>query len=72
LWGVVISAVYMLRAYRAIFMGEAAREPLGWIDPIRSKRWPVVVLLAVLLVAGFMPQFFFSYLQPSIQALLPK
>ena len=28
LWGVVISAVYMLRAYRAIFMGEMSPESL--------------------------------------------
>src|SRR5204863_9271014 len=26
LWGVVISAVYMLRAYRAIFFGESGKE----------------------------------------------
>ncbi|MDB6150543.1 MAG: Proton-translocating NADH-quinone oxidoreductase, chain [Chthoniobacter sp.] len=72
LWGVVISAVYMLRAYRSIFMGEPAREPAGWIDPLKSRRWPITVLLAVLLLAGFAPQYFYSYLQPSIQALLPK
>ena len=31
LWGVVISAVYMLRAYRSVFMGELMPESLrGW------------------------------------------
>ena len=33
LWGVVISAVYMLRAYRAIFMGAAKPEALGGHGP---------------------------------------
>ena len=30
LWGVVISAVYMLRAYRAIFLGEPASAVAAW------------------------------------------
>jgi NADH-quinone oxidoreductase subunit M len=72
LWGVVISAVYMLRAYRAIFMGEAGKDAAAWIDPVSSLRWPVILLLAALLVAGFAPGVFFSYVRPSVEALLPK
>lgn len=71
LWGVVISAVYMLRAFRAIFMGEPAVDA-PWADPAKSLRWPVILLLALLLLAGFAPNSFFAYVQPSIQALLPK
>ncbi len=72
LWGVVISAVYMLRAYRAIFMGEVGKEAASWVDPAKALRWPVMLLLAVLLVAGFAPRVFLSYVQPSVEALLPK
>jgi NADH-quinone oxidoreductase subunit M len=72
LWGVVISAVYMLRAYRAIFLGEPTRDMATWADPAKSFRWPVILLLAVLLIAGFVPSLFLAYLQPSIEALLPK
>jgi NADH-quinone oxidoreductase subunit M len=72
LWGVVISAVYMLRAYRAIFLGEPGKDAVAWVDPIKSLRWPVILLLAVLLLAGFAPGAFLAYVQPSIQALLPK
>jgi NADH-quinone oxidoreductase subunit M len=72
LWGVVISAVYMLRAYRAIFLGEPGEETATWADPVKSLRWPIVLLLAVLLIAGFAPSAFLAYVQPSIQALLPK
>src|SRR6185503_284620 len=32
LWGVVISAVYMLRAYKAIFMGEPTKSVATWTD----------------------------------------
>ncbi|MCE9612058.1 MAG: NADH-quinone oxidoreductase subunit M [Chthoniobacter sp.] len=72
LWGVVISAVYMLRAYRAIFMGEPGKEAAAWPDPFKALRWPVVLLLAVLLIAGFAPGKFLSLVQPTFDAVLPK
>jgi NADH-quinone oxidoreductase subunit M len=72
LWGVVISAVYMLRAYRAIFMGEPGKDATAWTDPVKSLRWPVVLLLAMLVIGGFAPRVFLSYVQPSVQGLLPK
>lgn len=70
LWGVVISAVYMLRAYRRIFMGEPDKALAGWGDPIVSARWPIILLLAALLLAGFAPNYFLSYLRPALEALL--
>ena len=72
LWGVVISAVYMLRAYRAIFMGEPGKEAAVWADPFKALRWPVVLLLAALLIAGFAPGRFLSLVQPGFEAVLPK
>jgi NADH-quinone oxidoreductase subunit M len=72
LWGVVISSVYMLRAFRAIFLGEPGRDMADWTDPVRSLRWPVILLLGTLLLAGFSPQTFLAFLKPSIEALLPK
>ncbi len=72
LWGVVISAVYMLRAYRAIFLGEPGKDAATWSDPVKSLRWPVVLLLGFLLLAGFAPRVFLAYVQPSVEALLPK
>ena len=72
LWGVVISAVYMLRAYRSIFLGEPGKDAAMWTDPVKSLRWPVVLLLALLLIAGFAPSAFMAYVKPSVEALLPK
>ena len=72
LWGVVISAVYMLRAYRAIFFGEPGKEAAAWADPLRALRWPVILLLAALLVGGFAPRVLLGFVQPSVEALLPK
>jgi NADH-quinone oxidoreductase subunit M len=55
-WGVVISAIYMLRAYRSIFWGPiAARwEPLADLSP--TARYSVILLLIPLMIAGFYPQ----------------
>ncbi|GEP44022.1 complex I subunit 4 family protein [Brevifollis gellanilyticus] len=54
LWGVVMSAVYMLRAYRSIFQGTAMAGHFV-TDPSWSQRVPFVLLAAVLLVAGCCP-----------------
>jgi NADH-quinone oxidoreductase subunit M len=54
LWGVVMSAVYMLRAYRSIFHGSPATG-LFMIDPALSQRVPFIMLAATLLVTGCCP-----------------
>jgi NADH-quinone oxidoreductase subunit M len=72
LWGVVISAVYMLRAYRAIFLGDASEERATGEDPVRARRVPIVLLLAILMLAGFFPELFLGFIRPSIQWLLPQ
>ncbi|HWB61317.1 MAG TPA: proton-conducting transporter membrane subunit, partial [Chthoniobacteraceae bacterium] len=64
LWGVVISAVYMLRAYGSVFLGAADKRWSGFQDMAPRLRWPVILLLAVLMVAGFFPQFFLQFLTP--------
>ena len=67
LWGVVISAIYMLRAYRHVFMG-----PL----PERWKTLPeiglvpklcVVGLIICLLIIGFHPQSLVAYINPILK-----
>lgn len=55
LWGVVISAVYMLRAYRSIFLGDTLTKLDGVSDLSMSLRWPIVLLIVSLLVTGFFP-----------------
>jgi NADH-quinone oxidoreductase subunit M len=69
LWGVVISAVYMLRGYRAVFMGPIDKRWTQLPDLGRSLRWPLILLLAALLVAGFCPRIFTNLIEPGIQAL---
>jgi len=63
LWGVVISAVYMLRGYRAVFQGEI-NERWSALKDVTALRWPVFLLLGVLLVAGFFPGLLIHLVKP--------
>jgi NADH-quinone oxidoreductase subunit M len=63
LWGLVISAVYMLRGYRAVFHGEI-QDRWTSLKDITTLRWPLILLLAVLLLAGFFPQILVNLVKP--------
>jgi NADH-quinone oxidoreductase subunit M len=68
LWGVVMSAVYMLRAYRKIFFGTSA-SGLFVSDPSLSQRLPMLLLAATLLVVGCQPSLLLNVIQTSLAAL---
>lgn len=72
LWGVVMSAVYMLRAYRQIFMGEPTKAVSGWSDITGAAKVPVLILIAALLIAGFVPSTVLSYVKPTVEVLVPS
>lgn len=69
-WGVVISAVYMLRAYRAVFLGEMREQWANLTDASTLVRGGVVLLLAALLLIGFYPQLFLNLISPALKATL--
>jgi len=60
-WGVVISAVYMLRAYRRVFFGPVPErwKSLPEITPV--AKYCVIGLLLLLLIVGFYPQLLVNY-----------
>jgi NADH-quinone oxidoreductase subunit M len=71
LWGVVISAVYMLRAYRKVFMGALPERFHGLkrlIDLRSSLRLPVTLLIAALLCYGFFPQSLVRMIIPTFRS----
>lgn len=79
LWGVVVSAIYMLRAYRRVFLGQlrrtqadagAAEYSLAE-DLAVSKRWPLALLVAALVVVGFQPKLLVDALKPVLLQTLP-
>ncbi|MEP6811332.1 MAG: proton-conducting transporter membrane subunit, partial [Chthoniobacterales bacterium] len=72
LWGVVISAVYMLRAYRATFLGSLKEHWAGLPDLQNHMRLPLGLLLAALLWFGFFPQGLVRLLKPSFRNYFPE
>jgi len=68
-WGVVISAVYMLRAYRNVFFGTMPARWANLPDLATVPRYAVILLILLLLGIGFHPQLLLSYVTPAI--LLP-
>jgi NADH-quinone oxidoreductase subunit M len=67
LWGVVISAVYMLRAYRKAFMGTMNERWNNLVDLRPGLRMPVAMLVALLLWFGFFPQQFIHVVAPAFR-----
>jgi len=67
LWGVVISAVYMLRAYRAIFMGERQARWQMVKDMPLSLGWTIILLVAALLIVGLVPRTVLDAVEPGIR-----
>jgi NADH-quinone oxidoreductase subunit M len=70
LWGVVISTVYMLRAYRKTFMGTLSDRWKEIVDVRFSLRLPIAVLIGALLCFGFFPQSFVRIVTPAFRNYL--
>jgi NADH-quinone oxidoreductase subunit M len=71
LWGVVISTVYMLRAYRKTFMGTMSERWKEVVDLRPALRVPVVLVIGGLLCYGFFPQSLVRMVTPTFQTYLP-
>lgn len=67
-WGVVLSAIYMLRAYRAIFFGPLSnhQEHSSLTDLTPSEYASVILLIATLLIVGIYPQFILHLVNTAI------
>ena len=70
LWGVVISAVYMLRAYRSAFMGPLPDRWKNLADLKQGLRVPVTLLVAGLTYFGFFPQSLVRIVSPAFRTSL--
>jgi len=67
LWGVVISTVYMLRAYRSTFMGTMNERWGKLVDLGPGLRIPVALLIAGLIWFGFFPQTLVRMVTPTFR-----
>ncbi len=69
LWGVVISAVYMLRAFRNLFMGPAMKKMATPEDLTMTERLPYFLLLGTLIAVGFVPELLNQFIRPAVEGL---
>lgn len=66
--GVVISAIYMLRAIRNIFHGEPVKATESASDLDQRERVPAILLAAALLIVGLFPNLLFNlFNEPAAQ-----
>jgi NADH-quinone oxidoreductase subunit M len=63
IWGVVISAVYMLRAYRNIFQGPTVKSTEKAADLTLIDHIPAVLLVIALLAVGCYPNLLLNLLK---------
>jgi NADH-quinone oxidoreductase subunit M len=63
IWGVVISAIYMLRAYRNIFQGPSVKATSDAPDLTFADRIPVLLLAIALLAVGLYPNLLLNLLR---------
>lgn len=63
IWGVVISAVYMLRAFRSIFHGPSVKSTEKAADLTLIEHIPSVLLIAALLAVGCYPNLLLNLLK---------
>src|SRR5215472_15440608 len=70
LWGVVLSTVYMLRAYRKTFMGTLRDQWRKLPDLRPALRVPVTLLVVALLCCGFFPQSLVRLVTPMFRSYL--
>ncbi|MDE0835051.1 MAG: NADH-quinone oxidoreductase subunit M [Akkermansiaceae bacterium] len=63
IWGVVISAVYMLRAYRNIFQGPAVKSTENAADLTLVDHIPAALLIIALLAVGIYPNLILHLLE---------
>lgn len=63
IWGVVISAVYMLRAYRNIFQGPAVKATESAADLTLADRIPALLLILALFAVGLYPNLLLDLLK---------
>jgi NADH-quinone oxidoreductase subunit M len=69
--GIIMTAVYLLRAVLNITYGQAHREFSGVVDLKGVEFVPVVVLMILIVLIGVYPSILSAPLQSTIQTIFP-
>jgi len=68
--GIIMTAVYLLRAVLGITYGQAHREFTGLVDLKGVEFVPVVVLIALIVIIGVIPSVLSSPLQATLETIM--
>ena len=69
--GLILTAVYMLRAVMAITFGESKNKALNSLDDVNGMEWtPLVVLLGLIILIGIYPAILQAPLHDTINTIL--
>ncbi|MDR7073500.1 complex I subunit 4 family protein [Fictibacillus barbaricus] len=68
--GLILTAVYVLRAVMAITFGSENEQQSGYPDLSSAERIPAFVLLTVILFIGIYPAWLSDMLRPALDAIL--
>ena len=72
-WGIVVTATYLLRAVRTSFFGPFDEKWSMLRDAVSLKqKFPYALLLAVLLTVGFWPRLLTDIIQKSVTQIVEK
>nr|ANC58124.1 NADH-quinone oxidoreductase subunit M [Candidatus Methylacidiphilum infernorum] len=68
IWGIVISAVYQLRAVQSVFFGKLPSH-LKEVEDIQGimRKFPYLLLMSFLLIIGMMPGSLLSVIKPTLE-----
>ena len=73
IFGIIITATYMLRAIRDVFFRQSMAEWEHLKDASTFvQRWPYIVLIAVLLIVGFYPAILVDVINTGVVPLIDK
>jgi NADH-quinone oxidoreductase subunit M len=69
---VILGAVYMLRSYQAIMLGETNTLTNGFKDLTANEKWMLIPLVLLILAFGIYPQPLLDTTEPAVQLLIQQ
>ena len=67
---VILGAVYMLRAYQKMMLGETNSRTLGFTDLTANEKWVLIPICILIIATGLYPKLILDLTEPSVKALL--
>ncbi|MFZ4542517.1 MAG: complex I subunit 4 family protein [Saprospiraceae bacterium] len=67
---VILGAVYMLRAYQKMMLGETNSRTLGFTDLTKNEKWVLIPICILIIVMGVYPKPILDLTEPSVKALI--